>query len=165
MDHVALDRPRPDDRHLDHQVVEASRLQPRQHAHLGAALDLEHAHRVGAADHGVHVLVAFGDVGQRELPAVVPPDQVETPAHGREHSQRQAIDLEDAQLVEIVLVPLDDGAVGHGGVFDGHQLAQRPAGDDHAAGVLRKMPRESRSTGRPVRRTAAAVARAIRDEG
>ena len=65
----ALDRPGPDDRHLDHQVVKAAGLQPRQHAHLGPALDLEHAHRVGPADHLVHAFVACGDVGQRELPA------------------------------------------------------------------------------------------------
>ena len=37
MHHVALDRAGPDDRHLDHQVVECPRLQPRQHRHLRAA--------------------------------------------------------------------------------------------------------------------------------
>ena len=41
--HAALDRPGPHDRHLDHQVVEALRTQARQHAHLRARLDLEHA--------------------------------------------------------------------------------------------------------------------------
>ena len=143
MDHVALDRPRPDDRHLDHQIVETSRLQPRQHAHLGPALDLEDAHRVGAADHGVHVLIPFGNVGQRKFPAVVPADQIERPPDGREHPQRQAIDLQNAQLVEVVLVPLDDGPIGHGGVFDRHQFAERPARNDHPAGVLRKMPRKT----------------------
>src|SRR5437764_492495 len=51
MDHAALDGTRPHDRHLDHQVVENLRLQPRQHGHLRTALDLEHAHRIGAADH------------------------------------------------------------------------------------------------------------------
>ncbi len=84
-----------------------------------------------------------GNVGQRELPAVVLLDQVEALANGREHAQAQAVDLQDAQLVEVVLVPLDDGAVGHGGVFDRHQLAQRPAGHHHAADVLRKMPRKA----------------------
>ena len=49
MDHVALDRPGPDDRDLDHQIVEFFGLEPRQHAHLGAALDLEHADRIGLA--------------------------------------------------------------------------------------------------------------------
>src|SRR5690606_32592815 len=43
MNHVALNRPRPDDRHFDHQIVELARLQPRQHVHLSAALDLEYS--------------------------------------------------------------------------------------------------------------------------
>jgi hypothetical protein len=51
MHHVALDRARPHDRDLDHEIVEFFRLEPRQHRHLGAALDLEHAERVGAAQH------------------------------------------------------------------------------------------------------------------
>ena len=41
MDGAALDRARPDERHLDDEVVEPSRLQPGERLHLGAALDLE----------------------------------------------------------------------------------------------------------------------------
>jgi hypothetical protein len=41
--HVALDRARPHDRDLDDEVVEFARFEPRQHRHLGAAFDLEHA--------------------------------------------------------------------------------------------------------------------------
>ena len=46
MHHVALDRARPHDRHLDDEIVEFLRLQPRQHGHLRAALDLEDAERI-----------------------------------------------------------------------------------------------------------------------
>ena len=53
MNHVPLDRPGPNDRHLDHEVVEAPRPQPRQHRHLGPGLDLEHPDGVGGADHVV----------------------------------------------------------------------------------------------------------------
>ena len=60
MDHAALDRPGPHDRHLHHQVVVAARLQTRQHAHLRPALDLEDAHGVGLADHFVGGLVVLG---------------------------------------------------------------------------------------------------------
>jgi hypothetical protein len=42
-------------------------------------------------------------------------------ADGAEHAQRQDVDLDQAQRVQIVLVPLDDGAVVHGGVFHRHQ--------------------------------------------
>ena len=105
-----------------------------------AAFDLEDAHRVGAADHRVDLFVAFGNIGERDPPAVVPANQLETPPDGCQHPQRQAIDLQDAQFVQVVLVPLDHRAVRHGGVLDGHQLAQRAAGHDHAAGVLREVP-------------------------
>ena len=57
MHHAALDRPRPHDGDLDHQVVEVLRFQARQHAHLRAALDLEHADAVAAAEHLVDRLV------------------------------------------------------------------------------------------------------------
>ena len=143
MDHVSLDRPRTHNGHLDHQVVETSRLESRKHAHLGAALDLEHAHRVGSADHGIHLGIALGHVGQGQLAAIVLADQIETLADRREHAQGQAVDLEDPQLVQVVFVPLDHGPVGHGRVFDGHQLRERRASDHHPAGVLRKVTRET----------------------
>jgi len=43
MHHIALDRPRPHDRHFDDEVVKTLRLQARQHRHLRTAFDLEHA--------------------------------------------------------------------------------------------------------------------------
>ena len=94
MHHVALDRPGPHDRHFDHQVVETARPQPRQHAHLGPALDLKHAHRVGPADHVVDRRILGRNVGQRERPPVMLLDQIETLANRRQHAQGQAIDLE-----------------------------------------------------------------------
>jgi len=63
--HVALDRPGADQRHLDHQVVEAARLEARQRVHLRAALHLEDADRVGATEVVVHGLV--GRVERREV--------------------------------------------------------------------------------------------------
>ena len=67
MDHVALDRSGPHDRDFDHQIVEQSRLQPRQHAHLRPAFDLKHADRVGPADHVVNRWSSSaGIVGQRQ---------------------------------------------------------------------------------------------------
>ena len=45
--------------------------------------------------------------------------------NGSEHAQSQAIDLEDANFVEIVFVPFNHGAAFHRGIFDGHQLVQR----------------------------------------
>ena len=53
VDHVPDDRPRPDDRDLDHEVVEVGGLEPRQRGHLGAALHLEHADGVRLLQHRV----------------------------------------------------------------------------------------------------------------
>ena len=84
-----------------------------------------------------------GIVASVSAPPGVLADQVEAFANGGQHAQRQAIDFEDAQLVEIVLVPLDHRAAFHGGVFDRHQLAQRALGHHHAADVLPQMARKA----------------------
>jgi len=59
--HLPDDRPGPDDRDLDDEIVEALGLHARQRRHLRAALDLERADRVGAPDH----LVGGGVVGRQ----------------------------------------------------------------------------------------------------
>jgi hypothetical protein len=139
VDHVALDRPGAHDRHLDHQVVEVARLEARQHGHLGAALDLEDADGIGLAEHVEDPGVAAGDRGQVEPAAVVDTDEVEGLVDAGQHAEPQHVDLQDAEGVQVVLVPLDDRAVLHGGVLDGHQLRERPAGHDEAAHVLRQV--------------------------
>ncbi len=50
MDHPALDRSRPDDRDLDHEVVEARGFQPRKHRLLRARLDKRDLTRLAEAD-------------------------------------------------------------------------------------------------------------------
>ena len=47
------------------------------------------------------------------------------------------------ERVEIVLVPLDDGAVLHGRVLDRHHLAERAPGQHEAADVLGQVAREA----------------------
>ena len=71
VDHVTLDRPRPHDRDLDHEVIKAAWLHARQHAHLRAALDLEGAERVSLLDHGVDGRVIVLQVGQSNPNALV----------------------------------------------------------------------------------------------
>ena len=127
MHHVALDRAGPHDGHLDHQVVKAPG-RSRGSMVIWARLSIWKTPIVSARlDHVVDRRVFRGDGGQRQLSAAVLGDQVETLADRGEHAQGQAVDFEDAQGVQIVLVPLDDGAVGHGGVFDGHEFAERAA--------------------------------------
>ena len=143
MHHAALDRPRPHDRHFDRQVVETARREARQHRHLGAAFDLEDAERIGAAQHVVDARILRRHGREAVTRPGVAGDQVECLADAGEHPEPQHIDLENAQGVEVVLVPLDDGPVLHRRVFDRRDLAQRAARDHEAADMLREMAREA----------------------
>ncbi len=97
VDHVALDRPGPHNRDLDHEVIEAPRLHARQHAHLRAALDLEGAERVRLLDHGVDVGVIVLQVGQPDPDALVLFKEVEGSVHAAEHPQSENVDLHKFQ--------------------------------------------------------------------
>ena len=70
-------------------------------------------------------------------------DQVEAAAQGAEHAQGEDVDLEQADRVEIVLVPLDHRAFGHARILHRDQGVQWLLGDDEAAGVLREVARKT----------------------
>ncbi len=144
MHHVALDRAGADDRDLHHQVVEIARLEARQHAHLRPAFHLEHADGIRLAQHVVDFGLFRRDVGEGQLlAAAMLVDQVEALADAGQHAERQHIDLQHAQGIEIVLVPFDDGAVLHRRILDRHIVVEAAAGDDEAADMLRQMAREA----------------------
>ena len=63
-------------------------------------------------------------------------DQIEGLAQTGQHAERKDVDLEDAERVDVVLVPFDDRPVVHRGILDGNQLVQPPGGDDEAADML-----------------------------
>ena len=140
MHHVPLNRTGPNNGHLDHQIVIAARFQPGQHRHLRPAFDLEHAHRIGPTNHVINLCVSFRDGGERQNLARASFDQLKAFANGGQHSQGEAIDFENAQIIEIILVPLNNRPSFHGGVFDRHEFVQRTSCNHHAADVLRKMP-------------------------
>ena len=75
--------------------------------------------------------------------AVMPVDQIERLAQARQHAESEHVDLENAQRVEIVLVPLDEGAVVHRRIADRHHLVEPAARDDEAADMLGKMTRKA----------------------
>src|SRR5690606_40838786 len=54
VNHIALDGPRPHDRHFDYQIVELPRPQPWQHVHLRPAFDLEYANGISLAQHVIN---------------------------------------------------------------------------------------------------------------
>ncbi len=130
----ALDRPGPDERDLDHQVVERAGLEPGQRGHLGPALDLEHADRVGLAQHVVDGLL-LGDLGQVEVDAVGLGDEVDRVVQRGEHAQAEQVELHQADRGAVVLVPLQHGAVLHAAPLDRAHLDHRPVAQHHAARV------------------------------
>ena len=118
--HVALDRAWTDDGDLDHEVVKYPRLQARQHVHLRSAFDLEDADRFTPAKHVIDRLLILRNRRQFIAFAFMMLDQVETFSDAGQHPQCQHIDLHHVQRIDIVLVPLNEGAVVHRGVADRH---------------------------------------------
>ena len=60
----------------------------------------------------------------------------------RHHAEAEEIDLDDAEVLAIVLVPLRDDAARHAGVLQRHDGIQPPLADDHAAGMLAQVARQ-----------------------
>jgi hypothetical protein len=61
----------------------------------------------------------------------------------REHAEAEQVDLDDAEIGAVLLVPLHDAAADHRRRLDRHHLVE-PAGRDHdAARVLPEMPRQA----------------------
>ena len=145
MHHVALDGAGPDDRDLDDEIVEFPRFQARQHRHLGARFDLEDAQRIGAADHVVDAGIFLFHRRQRDRPALVVAYPImvfqkrEGALHARQHAERQNVDLEQADGVEVVLVPLDHLAFGHRRFHDRDDLVEPILGNDETADMLRQV--------------------------
>ena len=66
MHHFADNRTGANYRDFDHQVVERSRLHPRQRRHLRAAFDLKNADRIGLLQHRVNLWIVGGQMRQIE---------------------------------------------------------------------------------------------------
>ena len=140
--HAALDRARADDGDLDHQIVECLRLHARQEAHLRPALHLKHPDGVRPLQHlvGGRILLRHAGDGQSRAPVAL--DQLERLADAGEHAQPENVDLEDPERGDVVLVPLDDGAILHRRVLDRAQLVQPPPRDHKPADMLSEMARK-----------------------
>ena len=87
MDHVALDRTGPDDGDLDDEIIECPGLHPGQHRHLGAALDLKGAERVGLPDHGVGARVLGRNGRKIQFNALGFGEEIEGALHAGQHAE------------------------------------------------------------------------------
>ena len=123
MHHSAHDGPGPHDADLDHKVVKVSRLHPREHGHLRPALDLKGTQGIGPGDHLESLSVTGWDGGHGNLHVPVVLEEAETPVHLCESSQTQEIYFEKPQILQVLLVPLDNGTIGHAPVLDRNNVA------------------------------------------
>lgn len=72
----------------------------------------------------------------------MPLEQFKTLGKAGEHAERQHIDFQDHQPVEIVLVPFDHVAAGHRRLHDRHHFIETVAGNHETADMLGQMPRK-----------------------
>src|ERR1700693_1960172 len=142
MHHVALNRPRSNDRDLDHYVVKTFRFHPRQRRHLRAALDLKNADRVRVLHDLEGLLVIFRNVGEIERPATFAA-KLERVLHHRHHPETEKIDFYDAKIFAIVLVPLRNDPARHRCVLQRNERAKLVLTNDHSAGMCAKIPRQT----------------------
>ena len=71
----------------------------------------------------------------------MPVEQPEAQVELGQRAESQQIDLEEAEVLQVVLVPLDHRPIGHRGVLDRHQVVDRLVAEQEAARVDRQMAR------------------------
>ena len=137
------DRARADDRHLDHEVVEALGLHARQRGHLRAALDLEHADGVGLLQHAGRPRGRRAADGRDRRRARRARDQrhrvLAAPPSCRRPSRSTLMMPRSAQSS---LSHWIDHAARHGGRLQRHHLVEAAGRDHHAARVLAEVARQ-----------------------
>ncbi len=97
MDRVALDGTRPDDGHLDDEVVELVRLRLWQRLHLGPRFDLEHTHGIGGHDHVVDLRQVLRQCVKVQPDAAVGQHQPDRFIDRGQHPESQQVQLDQAQ--------------------------------------------------------------------
>src|SRR5690554_1179601 len=143
VDHPALDRSGADERDLDHEIVEFTRLHPREHHHLRAALELKDADRVGLSEHRIGLRIVLRDRGEAERFSLMLLDEIEGEVDLMEHPEAEEIDLEEPERLDIVLIPLDDRPPLKAGWFDGDDLIDWLCPKEEATRMDREMAREA----------------------
>ena len=143
VDGVALDRARPDDRDLHHEVVEVARLRLRERLHLGPALHLEHADRVGRLEHLEDLRDVLRQPVEIEADRAVVLDELERLVHRREHPEAQQVQLDELERLDVALVELDDDPVHHRRPFQRRDIDERRRGHQHPARMDAEMAREA----------------------
>ena len=75
--------------------------------------------------------------------AVMRFQEIEAAPQAAQHAEREHVDLHQAERIDVVLVPFDEGALVHGGIADRHRLVEPLAGEHEAADMLGEMARKT----------------------
>ncbi len=147
-DHVALDRAGPEQRDVGDEVAEGLRRELADQLALPRRLDLEAAEGAGRLDQlerlgvverhlGLVVEVDERVVGR----AVDPADLLDRVRHRGLHPDAEHVELEQAELLDVVLVELAHREA-QPARLDRGAVEQRGVGEQHAARVQRDVPRQ-----------------------
>jgi hypothetical protein len=142
MHHVALNWPWANDRDFNHDIVKTFRLQSRQRRHLSPTFDLENSDGVGRLHHLESFGVVLRNVSQIEWAATFT-TKLKRILHYRHHAEPKQIDFHNAEVFAIILVPLRHHPPRHRRIFQWHKRAQFILTNNHPAGVLPEMARQS----------------------
>ena len=112
MHRAALNRTRTNECDLHHKVVKPAWLQARKRGHLCARFNLKHTHRVGATQHGIH-LIFLRNGCQVYMYATKLCDEIDCVVQCREHAKTQQIKLHQPSRGAVVFVPLQHTAPFH----------------------------------------------------
>ena len=111
---------------------------------LGSGLHhLEHPNGVATAQHVVDTGIVERDMIHIRIRSPILFDQADRFVNEGEHAQAKEIDLDQADVADIVLVPLGHHAPRHGGPLQRQDVVQRCGGDDHPAHVDAQVPGET----------------------
>ena len=142
MDHFSDDGTGTDDGDLDDDVIKALRLHARQRGHLRTALDLENADGISLLEHLVSRCVILWDLREIDGPTACGAGG-EGLLNDGHHAKAEEIDLDDAEVLAVVLVPLDHDATRHGGRLQRDDGVETGRAKDHAAAVLPEVSRQA----------------------
>ncbi len=115
-----------------------SGLQATQHVAHARSFELEHAHRVAAAEQLVGPLVVERQVGEIDRDAA-PRDELDRAGQHGQRLEAEEIELHQPGQLDIFEIELRHRHVGARIAVERHQLLERPVADHHARGVGRGM--------------------------
>ena len=142
MDHIALDGTWTHQRDLDDEVVKTPRIHAREHGHLSAALDLKDTHSLPPRDHLESRRVIVRNAGHGERLSFIPIDEIEGSVQMCQGTKPKQVHLKQAEVLDVVFVPLDDSAILHGGGLYRDHLVDALVPEQEPAWVDGEMPWE-----------------------